>query len=156
MTSEPLTLTATESAPTHLRLSLQLRQQVADSAVRAYPAEACGLLVGRASKERAEVIRIAPARNRATRADRYDLDPEDFLAADLAARADSLEIVGIWHSHPDHPAVPSPTDLARAWNGFSYLILAINRGKEDELRSWRLADERFCEEFLEDGDPSNS
>jgi len=156
MTSEPLTLTETESAPTRLRLSVQLRQQLVDSAARAYPAEACGLLVGRASGERVEVVRSAPARNRAARPDRYDLDPEDFLAADLAARADSLDIVGIWHSHPDHPAVPSPTDLDRAWQGFSYLILAINRGEEAELRSWRLVDERFCEELLEGGEPPKS
>ena len=156
MTSEPLTLTGTESVPTHLWLSVQLRQQVVDRAAQAYPAEACGLLIGRASRERVEVVRIAPARNRAARHDRYDLDPEDFLAADLAARTDSLEIVGIWHSHPDHPAVPSSTDLDRAWHGFSYLILAINRGEEAELRSWRLVDERFCEELLEGGAPPRS
>jgi len=156
MSSEPLTLTGTESAPARLSLSVQLRQQLVDSGIRAYPGEACGLLVGRVSRERTEVVRIAAARNLEARPDRYELDPEDFLAADLAARADSLEIVGIWHSHPDHPAVPSPTDLDRAWHGFSYLIVAINRGEATELRSWRLVDERFSEEFLEGGEPLKS
>ena len=70
----------------------------------------------------------------------------DFLAADKAARADGLEIVGIWHSHPDHPARPSITDLDAAWEGYSYLIIQVRRDGPGDFRSWRVADERFREE----------
>src|SRR5262249_58263699 len=79
-----------------------------------YPEETCGLLVGRNARGRTEATRAVRAKNRNhDRArDRYDLDPPDFVAADQAARAEGLEIVGIWHSHPDHPAEPSETDPA--------------------------------------------
>lgn len=81
--------------------------------------------------------------------DRYDLDPAGFLAADREARSAGLEIVGIWHSHPDHPARPSATDLAGAWEGWSYVIVAVTADGAGELRSWRLEDGRFAEEPLD-------
>ena len=72
-----------------------------------------------------------------------------FLAADQAARDQGLEIVGIWHSHPDHPAEPSVTDLASAWGGWSYLIASISLKGMQDLRSWRLHDGSFLEESIE-------
>jgi proteasome lid subunit RPN8/RPN11 len=113
-----------------------------------YPEETCGLLVGRSDRGRTEATRAVRARNRnRERArDRYDLDPADFMAADQAARADGLEIVGVWHSHPDHPAEPSETDRAAAWEGWSYLIVEVARGRVAAVRSWRLDGPRFVEE----------
>ena len=151
MITEPHHPTEDPLASKRLTLPARLRALMAAAATRAYPAEACGLLVGRASGSRVEVVRVAKARNRATTPTRYDLDPEDFVAADLAARNEGLDIVGIWHSHPDHPAIPSQTDLDRAWSGYSYVILSIRHGKEEELRSWRLEDGGFREELLENG-----
>ncbi len=117
-----------------------------------YPHETCGLLVGRREADRALVSRVVQARNLnvARARDRYDLDPDDFFQADEAAREAGLEILGIWHSHPDHPAVPSETDRSRAWEGWSYLILSVTAEGVADRRSWRLSGERFVEEAIAD------
>ena len=113
-----------------------------------YPQETCGLLLGRTHLGRTETTRAMRAKNlnRARARDRYDLDPLDFLEADAAARAAGLEIVGVWHSHPDHPAEPSETDRAAAWEGWSYGIVEVTKAGARALRSWRLTGERFVEE----------
>ena len=117
-----------------------------------HPREACGVLIGTfeeaAGAPLARVVRILPCRNVDTRRahDRYELDPADFMEADLGARRDGLEVVGIWHSHPDHPAHPSATDLAAAWEGWSYVIACVTAVGVEDLRAWRLAGEAFAEE----------
>lgn len=125
-----------------------LRDELGARVSAGYPNETCGLLIGRRVGDGAEVSRVLQARNlNVERArDRYELDPDDFLLGDEGARAEGLEIVGIWHSHPDHPAVPSETDRARAWEGWSYLILSVTSAGVADSRSWRLSGERFVEE----------
>lgn len=127
---------------------------MADEAASAYPAEACGLLVGREAESIVDVVRLAPAGNRAARANRYDVDPLDLLAAVRAARSDGLDVVGVWHSHPNHPAVPSRTDAEEAWQGLSYVILAFDTAGAGALRSWRFAGLAFTEEPVELVPPS--
>lgn len=131
-----------------------VRRQLARAALAGYPHESCGVLVGRWSPEGSVVERMVSARNLETRRskDRYELDPGDFMRADLAARDDGLEVVGIWHTHPDHAAEPSETDRRAAWEGWSYLILSVRADAVVDGRSWRLVDERFVEEPLTDGD----
>ncbi len=137
-----------DPAPTTLHLSESLSRQLACWGDGTYPFEACGLLIGRADGDRVRVEKVVQARNLNTiRArDRYLLAPDDFLAADRMARAEGLEIVGIWHTHPDCPARPSPTDLEAAWEGYSYLILTMTATGCTEQRSWRLAGGGFQEE----------
>jgi proteasome lid subunit RPN8/RPN11 len=115
-----------------------------------YPREACGLLVGRRIDPDTLVEDLVEARNlnRERPGDRYELDPDAFEAADREARGRGLEIVGIWHTHPDHPAVPSTTDRERAWVGWSYLIAAVGPGGVTEVRSWRLHGDAFVEEVV--------
>jgi proteasome lid subunit RPN8/RPN11 len=115
-----------------------------------YPEETCGLLIGRTHLGRTETARATRAKNtnRARARDRYDLDPLDYLAADTAAREAGLEIVGVWHSHPDHPAEPSETDRAAAWEGWSYVIAEVTTIGVRAVRSWRLSGERFVEEAV--------
>ena len=117
-----------------------------------YPNEACGLLVGRPPTE------LGPAVVRAVRCanlnrerahDRYQLDPADHLAAEDAARNEGLEVIGVWHTHPDHPAQPSETDRAAAWEGWSYLIVAVSARGVSDVRSFRLRGEAFVEEEIE-------
>lgn len=139
--------------------TLTMQRRAMDSMVRlaeeGYPNEACGLLIGTPGSAQAgaaagpRVERLATAKNlrQERAADRYLLDPQDFMAADEAARRDGLEIVGIWHSHPDSPAWPSVTDLEAAWEGYSYVIVSIRQGNLAELRSWRLGEKRL---FLEE------
>ncbi len=117
-----------------------------------YPHEACGLLIGREADGRTLVERIVSCRNLAVDrlADRYVLDPDDFRAADEAARKEGLDIVGIWHTHPDHPARPSETDLEAAWPEYSYLIVSVTAAGIADCRAWRLEDERFIEQEIEE------
>ena len=126
------------------------RRRLAVWAAEAYPHEACGLMLGRRDGAAAEVVELRRARNANTdRArDRYEIDPADYLAAEEAAARAGLEIVGIWHTHPDHPARPSATDLELAWAGWSYVIAAVTAGGMTELRSWRLDGGAFDEEEI--------
>lgn len=131
-----------------LRLSQELRARIEDHARAGYPFETCGLIVGRQNGGCAEATRVVGARNlnRERATDRFELDPRDFLAADSEARAAGLDIVGIWHSHPDHPARPSAIDLEQAWEGWSYVIVSVARDAARDTRAWRLAGGRFEEE----------
>lgn len=111
-------------------------------AAAAAPDEACGLMIGRG----AVVHRVVPARNLATTAARYEIAPEDHFAAVRAARADQLEVIGAYHSHPASRAEPSPTDRAGAFAGFLFAIASpIPR---PHLRVWELVDGNFAERPL--------
>ena len=127
-------------------LQLRLRAWAADG----YPHECCGLLLGRAGDGAVRVDEVVQARNANAerRHDRYEIDPEDFLRADARSRERGLDIVGIWHTHPDHPARPSETDRERAWAGWSYLILSVGAQGVQAMRSWRLDGRVFVEEAL--------
>jgi proteasome lid subunit RPN8/RPN11 len=119
---------------------------------RTYPEECCGFLLGLAAGDRTRVDRVVPAANERqdSRHNRFVMSPETVLAAHKEARAAGLSVVGYYHSHPDHPAVPSEFDREHAWPGLSYLIVAIRGGQVEAARSWRLRDdrERFEEETL--------
>ena len=118
-----------------------------------YPDETCGLLLGLSSKAGCCVLLQRPARNlnQVRSTDRFELDPVAYLAAEQAASAAGIELVGVWHSHPDHPARPSETDRAMAWPGWSYLILSVTADGVVDLRSWRLAGRDFIEEEVRHG-----
>jgi len=119
-------------------------------ALQAYPYEACGLLLGRSDSTAIQALWGTRAENLDRRRphDRFTLDPVGFLTADRQARDLGLEIVGIWHTHPDHPAEPSRTDLEAAWEGYSYLILSTSESGVGALRSWRIFEERFHEQDI--------
>lgn len=109
----------------------------------AYPEECCGVLIGRPLGDEPGhlVEQILPARNdhEEGRDRRFVISPEVVLAAHKQARAKGQEVIGYYHSHPDHPARPSAFDREHAWPGVSYLIVSVDRGKAGELKSWRLA-----------------
>ena len=131
-------------------LNAALQERLKNWARGGYPRERCGLLLGQARDGVVRVVEVVQARNANTERahDRYELDPGDFLRADRQARARRLEIVGIWHTHPDHPARPSATDREQAWEGWSYLILSVDRHGVQALRSWRLDGHDFVEEAV--------
>jgi proteasome lid subunit RPN8/RPN11 len=142
------------------RSMLKLRQpdyeEIRRHGEEAYPYECCGVLLGRTSGE----TRIASAsvRCRNTRADspknRYEIDLAEVVRIQRDARIRGLDIIGFYHSHPDHPAGWSPTDLAEAyWIGCSYVITNIANGQAEETRSFALTgssveDKAFVEEEL--------
>ncbi|HSS47848.1 MAG TPA: M67 family metallopeptidase [Thermoanaerobaculia bacterium] len=130
------------------------RQAVQEHAAASYPEECCGFLIGRfvAATELTAVVRVLPVSNerQESRHNRYLIAPETVLAANKEARALGLDVVGYYHSHPDHPARPSEFDREHAWPGLSYVIVSVEDGRVADTRSWRLADdrERFEEEEI--------
>jgi proteasome lid subunit RPN8/RPN11 len=122
-------------------------------AVATYPEECCGLLVGRRRTGAAVVEQVRPASNVAGAARRrsYVIDPRDLLAGHKQARAQGLEVLGYYHSHPDQAAVPSDRDRRHAWPGTRYLILGVAVAGVFEARGWCLLDDRrgFAEEEVE-------
>lgn len=111
---------------------------------RTYPEEGCGVLVGRERNGVREVVHVVPVENRRedSRARRYLISPEQLLAADRSARAAGLEVVGFFHSHPDHPPEPSSFDRENAWPWYSYLIVSVQRGSVAGQSAWRLREDR--------------
>lgn len=135
-----------------LHLPSTCRVAIASWATEAYPYESCGLLIGERTSADYAIIRVTQANNlNLERAhDRYELDPQDLLEADSAARAQGLEVLGVWHSHPDHPAKPSETDRLKAWPEWSYVILEVMDDGVHDMRSWRLNDVQiFNEEAIQ-------
>ena len=131
-----------------INLPAPLRDELETIAVNGYPYETCGVLVGASTDGQVRVERVFQARNLNTERarDRYVLDPDDLMTADKAAREAGLDIVGFWHTHPDHPALPSETDREAAWDGYSYVILSVSGARVEDLRSWRLNGAGFVEE----------
>jgi len=123
-----------------------------------YPHECCGVLLGTIDivKDEREVKTVSRAGN--TRLDslhnRYNIDPKELIAAQKQARQSGLDIVGFYHSHPDHPPRWSQTDFAEAhWIGCSYVITSVINGKADVTNSFVLAgsreeDKKFVEEQI--------
>ena len=115
-----------------------------------YPHEACGLLGGKMEGERTVIRQLVPLPNERSDSarNRYLIDPEAFRRAQTLLDGEGLEIVGVYHSHPDHPAKPSEFDRDHAWPWWSYVIVAVASGRSGDMKSWRLSDDRaaFAEE----------
>jgi proteasome lid subunit RPN8/RPN11 len=127
-----------------LRISEGLLADIRRHGEGAYPAECCGVLAGRLDESGAkEVARLAPAVNRRTDdPHRYLIAPDDLRRLEAGLGSEGLEIVGYYHSHPDHPAVPSGFDTEHAWPWYSYLIVRVERGRGFEAASWTLDEEQ--------------
>jgi proteasome lid subunit RPN8/RPN11 len=127
-----------------IRIPGDLIQEIRAQGAEAYPEECCGVLLGEADQG-SKVVRSARRfENRSTesRERRYYVGPEAYREAEAWARSHGLDVVGIYHSHPDHPARPSEYDREHAWPWYSYLIVSVERGRPSDFQSWVLADER--------------
>jgi proteasome lid subunit RPN8/RPN11 len=126
-----------------LRLPGALADEIRRHGEAAYPGECCGAIVGRVDGAAKEVLRLSPAVNRRTDdPHRYLIDPDDLRRLEREVREAGQEIVGYYHSHPDHPARPSAFDAEHAWPWYSYLIVRVDRGRGADMASWVLDDER--------------
>jgi proteasome lid subunit RPN8/RPN11 len=137
-----------------LHVTQQQLDILAVHAKSAFPEECCGLLVGRLlpSPQLVEVhlVEIHPTKNTWTAAmvdpsdsvhsqrDRYSIDPTAILSVLKQARCRHLEIIGIYHSHPDHAAIPSECDRELAWPQYIYVIMAVNQDGVYACRAWQL------------------
>jgi proteasome lid subunit RPN8/RPN11 len=135
-------------------LKAEAEKLVREAGEGAYPNECCGFLLGGFSaggeKQAELVLAVENTREAGERYHRFVISAEDFMRAEREARKLEKEIVGIYHSHPDHPARPSDYDREHALTFYSYLILAVKAGRAGELTSWELNDDRtqFMEERI--------
>jgi proteasome lid subunit RPN8/RPN11 len=114
-----------------------------------FPHECCGAMLGRDG-----VVQAAHALPNTTEEGprrRFLVRPDDYRGAEQQARAAGLDLLGFYHSHPDHPARPSQYDLDHAWPSFSYVIVSVMSGEDQLLTSWQLKEDRsaFDEESVE-------
>jgi len=128
-------------------LTRRVRDEIREHGARGYPYEVCGALLGRevnGDGALREVSAVLPLENRREDSpqNRFSVTPEDVLRAERAAREQKLELLGWYHTHPDHPARPSEFDREHAWPWYSYVILGVASGVADQMTSWRLADDR--------------
>jgi proteasome lid subunit RPN8/RPN11 len=155
--------------PVALRLGLEHIEHIRRQGAREYPAECCGVLVGveedavkvvreavairnlRHERALAEVSLPLTAPERESERNRFLIDREEVRQAEARARSRGLDIVGYYHSHPDHPAQPSDYDREHAWPWLSYVIIRVAAGRACEYSSWVLAEDRlsFEEEAIE-------
>jgi len=113
---------------------------------RAYPNECCGVLIGEIDKAGVKITKharpIINARDGSEQYNRFLITPEDMLRAEQIARSMKLDVIGFYHSHPDHPSAPSGYDKDHALPFYSYIIVAVEKGKSEELTSWELTADR--------------
>jgi proteasome lid subunit RPN8/RPN11 len=132
-----------------MKLSQQHLHQIHRHLESGYPNEACGVMLGK----HGVVTEIVSADNERTDSarNRYLIDPLAYMKIERGADQRGLEVLGIYHSHPDVAARPSQFDLDHAWPNFSYLIVSVVKGKAVESNSWRLRDDRsgFNQEAVE-------
>jgi proteasome lid subunit RPN8/RPN11 len=124
-----------------VRLSGSVAEEIRREGQQAYPTECCGVLGGRVTDVK-EVLRAVPVVNRRTDDPRrYLIAPDDLLRITSDLRQSDLEVMGYYHSHPDHPAEPSAFDSEHAWPWYSYIIVRVESGRSAELTSWVLEDD---------------
>jgi proteasome lid subunit RPN8/RPN11 len=136
-----------------LNIPRELLLQIWDHGQRHYPEESAGLILGTLQGEERWTSRILPLENKfrpESRRNRYLINPEDSLIGEQQADNLGLEVIGVFHSHPDHPAEPSEFDRQWALPWYSYLITRVDQGQAQKSRSWRLNHERsqMIEEVL--------
>ncbi|MBK1988920.1 M67 family metallopeptidase [Sphaerospermopsis aphanizomenoides BCCUSP55] len=146
----------------NLKLDTNHLQIIKNHAESTYPEECCGILLGDMGSECKTVVEVIPTENSwhteaanfteetHSRTRRYAIAPPVMLQIQKEARNRNLSIIGIYHSHPDYPAIPSQWDRLYAWPEYSYLIVSVQNGQAGECQSWSLDDNhQFQTETIE-------
>jgi proteasome lid subunit RPN8/RPN11 len=135
-----------------LLLSSELEKNIRMDGEAAYPNECCGIILGEIkgdeTKDARRVVAIHNSREDGEQYHRFLITPEDMLHAEQTARAAKLEVIGFYHSHPDHPSAPSGYDKDHALPFYSYVIVSVDKGKAQVLTSWELTNDRI--DFMEE------
>ena len=136
-----------------IEIAADCQAQMNEHAERAFPEECCGTMLGCDRDDGArEVTRVLPIENtkQENRERRYLIEPRAALAAERAAAEAGLSVVGIYHSHPNHPSQASEFDREHAWPHWSYVIISCMNGETAQVQSWRLREDRsrFDEETI--------
>jgi proteasome lid subunit RPN8/RPN11 len=141
-----------------IKLTDQALGAINDDAVSAFPNECCGFLYGTESADGSRQITLAVPVTNSKEGDqrrRFEISPLDYLRAEQFALQKDTALLGVYHSHPNHPAIASEHDLAVAMPYFSYVIASVMDGEIADHKSWRLKDEErvFLEEKVIVPDP---
>ena len=124
-----------------LNIANQLIERMNAHMEAAYPEEGAGFLIGDEGEVK-EILALSNAREDEARHNRFLITPEEYLKAELKADSLGLSLIGVFHSHPDCPNVPSEYDREWAQPFFSYIITRVDEGKTVSHRSWRLVEDR--------------
>ena len=124
-----------------LLISKELLDQIYAHVEKAYPEEGAGFLIGDGSDVK-NIFSLPNAREDEARHNRFLFTPEDYLKAELKADSLGQSLIGVFHSHPDCPNIPSEYDREWAQPFFSYIITRVDEGKSVNSRSWRLVEDR--------------
>lgn len=137
-----------------IALPEDLRDAIRAHGRSAYPEECCGALLGQKEEKVDRVTQVEPVPNAqaGSRHRRFRILSEDYLRLERLAEERGRVLLGFYHSHPDHPAVPSDYDREHALPFFHYVVLGIASGGPGEVASWVLAEDRgaFDREEMED------
>ncbi len=137
-----------------LKLTGKIETEIRQAGAEAYPNECCGILFG-SEADGGHIVKalkpIGNARESGEQYHRFLITAEDMMQAELEARRLGLDIVGFYHSHPDHPAAPSEYDRDHALPFYHYIILRVVKGRPEDMTDWRLrlSREAFDPEPLE-------
>lgn len=120
---------------------------------RTFPHECGGMIIGRFETDKKTVVELLPMENAMAENEQHNrvlILPKDVLRAERYARANKLDVIGYYHSHPDHPAIPSQFDLDHALPVWTYIIVSVESGKAVDLRAWEMENDRskFNEEEI--------
>ena len=127
------------------------QELMTEDALRTFPDECCGFFFGNDSENVrtiSEILIVTNAKHGDKRK-RFEISPKDYLYAEQFAEERKLQLLGVYHSHPNHPAVPSEQDRLAGQPYFSYIIISVSGNKIKDIRSWRLNDDlQFKEEKI--------
>jgi len=129
-----------------LQLSSELNNNIRSAGEATYPNECCGIILGEIKDDGTKIAKRTVEINNSSENEeqyhRFLITPEEMFKAERIARAEKLEIIGFYHSHPDHPSKPSGYDKDHALPFYSYIIVSVDKGKAQILTSWELTDDR--------------
>lgn len=134
-----------------LHISRKTEIEILADALRSFPDECCGFMFGTENGEERTISEIQIVNNAKVgdKRRRFEITPFDYMKAEQYAEANNLLLLGVYHSHPNHPSVPSEHDRVVAQPYFSYLIIAVRENEFVSLQSWRLNDDfQFDEEQI--------
>ncbi|MDQ3142033.1 MAG: M67 family metallopeptidase [Bacteroidota bacterium] len=135
----------------HIELSIETADKMKFHAEKIFPNEACGFFYGEDIDQTRKIVDALSITNsqQGDQRRRFEISSKDYLNAELYADHHRLKLLGIYHSHPNHPAIPSEYDRVKALPFFSYIIISVLNNESKEMKSWILNEEqKFIEEII--------
>ena len=131
-----------------LRINNKPMEEMIADAVKSFPEECCGFMFGKEEPDNRIISMVNTVRNskEGDKRRRFEISPLDYMSAERYAEENELLLLGIYHSHPNHPSIPSEHDRIAAQIYFSYVIISVSEKEFNSIQSWRLNDTTKFEE----------